>query len=427
MAQTGHTLKIDQLIEIVQNGGTVKTGVDIYSKDTILLLDKDVLINTVRPLLIIKQNGIEEIPINPDNMGGIWDRNGRNFLPEKPVQKPSAAITLKERVEQIAYIKREAAQKHLNAKNAMKKIVGDVIRSGGEFDREVVEDTVTDLCHFIGSNEGAFFYLAREIFSHDEYLYNHSVNVCTFGTAIMKKAIQLLGDKMRQYSPQDLIDISTGFFLHDIGKILVPFNVLNKPTKLTPEEFEIIREHSYNLGNEILLKNNISSRFVRDIVRYHHGALYEGELRFYPHIQYHSERPPHVRVSKLADIYDAMTSKRCYKDAMNPATAVTHIVRRYAGKEDFLQLLLHAFAKSVGIYPAGSVVPLMNRQLAYVLDSDGPIVLPFTDDERTPLQSKADPIDLADQTFKEAGWKINDAMPLLSPVEAYHLLPEYLK
>ena len=89
----------------------------------------------------------------------------------------------------------------------------------------------------------------------------------------------------------------------------------------------------------------------------------------------HMEAPLHVRVSKIADIYDAMTSKRCYKDAYNPVEVVTTIVRSYAGKEETLQLLLHAFIKSVGIYPPGSVVNLMNQQLAYVLDSDGPVVL----------------------------------------------------
>ena len=428
MAISRHTLGIDQLIEIVQNGGAVKTGVDVYSKETaILLLEKSVLIKTVKPLLIIKKNGIEEVPINPNDAGGLWDCNGRSVLPPEPYMKPSVTFKLKEKVEQITQVKQEASQKYQKAKENIKKIIDNIKKSGGEFDHSVVEGTVTDLFNFITRNDSAFFYLTRDIFSYDDYLYHHSINVCTIGTAIMKKAIQLFGDKIPQYNPQDLLDISTGFFMHDVGKVLIPDDILNKPGKLTPEEFEIVKAHSFKQGAEVLKKNNIHNRFIRDIVRHHHGALFEGEERCYPPMKEHTEVQPYVRISKLADIYDAMTSKRCYKDALNPVTVVTNIVRSYAGKEDSLQLLLHAFVKSVGIYPPGSVVNLMNRRLAYILDSDGPIVIPFTDDKGDPIRSKADPVDLADQTLRDAGWKVNDEKPLVSPVEAYRLLPDYLK
>ncbi len=427
MSTNRHTLNIDQLIEIVKNGGAVKTGVDIYSKDTILLLEKNVLIKSVKPLLVIKQNGVTEVPINPNNMGGLWDRNGQSVLPVEPDTKSAAPFTLKERVERITRVKEEALEKYQKAKENIKNIIEDIKKSDGKFDQAAVDSTVTDLFNFINKNDGAFFYLTRDIFSYDDYLYNHSINVCTIGTAIMKKATRLFGDKFQQYSAQDLLDISTGFFLHDVGKILVPFDILNKPGKLTPDEFDIVREHSFKLGDQILKKNNIRSRYIRDIVRYHHSALFEGEDRYYPPMKGNTGAPLHVKVSKLADIFDAMTSKRCYKDAYNPVEVVTTIVRSYSGKEESLQLLLHAFVKSVGIFPPGSVVTLTSRQLAYVLDSDGPIVIPFTNNRGEPLVNKADPVDLADQASVEAGWKVNDEKPLLSPVEAYQLLPEYLK
>lgn len=427
MSQNRRTLSIDRLVEIVQNGGAVKTGVDIYSRNTILLLEKNVLIKTVEPLLIIKQNGIEEIPIHPDNSGGLWDRNGQSVLPVELASKPPASFTLEEKVEQITRVKKEAFQKYQKAKENIIQIIDDIKRSEGKFDQATVDGTVTDLFNFINKNDGAFFYLTRDIFSYDDYLYNHSINVCTVGTAIMKKATRLFGDKLRQYNARDLLDISTGFFLHDVGKVLVPYDILNKPGKLTPEEFDIVREHSFKLGDQILKKNNIRSRLIRDIVRYHHSALFEGEDRFYPPMKENTEAPLHVRVSKLADIYDAMTSKRCYKDAYNPVEVVTSIVRSYAGKNESLQLLLHAFVKSVGIYPPGSVVSLMNRQLAYVLDSEGPVVIPFTNNKGEPIRERMEPIDLAKRTLTEPEWKVNDKTPLLSPVEAYRLLPDYLK
>ena len=427
MSRNRHSLNIDRLIEIVRNGGAVRTGVDIYSKDAVLLLGKNALIKTVKPLLIIKRNGIAHLPIHSSDEGGLWDRDGRNVLPAGPVPEPAEAVTLEEKVERIARVKKEALQKYRKAKENIKKIVFDVQRTGGEFDHGVVEDTVSDLFNFIGRNDGAFFYLTRDILSYDDYLYNHSINVCTIGTAIMKKASRIFGDRFRDYSHQDLLDISTGLFLHDVGKILLPFDILNKPGKLTPEEYNIVKEHSFKLGDIILKKNNIRSRYIKDIVRYHHSALFEGEDRFYPPARGHAEAPLHVRIGKLADIYDAMTSKRCYKEACNPVEVVTSIVRSYAGKDESLQLLLHAFVKSVGIYPPGSVVKLMNRRLAYVLDSSGPIVIPFTNDRGEPLQERMDPIDLSGHDLPEEGWRVNDRNALVAPLEAYRLLPEYLK
>ena len=427
MSSEARSLSIDRLIDIVRNGGTVKTGVDVYNQDNILLLEKNVLINSVKPLLIIKQNGIDNVPIDPKDAGGLWDRNGLSVLPAVSDRKPSDVLKLKEKVEQITYIKQEAARKYRKAKENIRKVIDDIKRTGGEFDHAIVQDTVTDLFDFITRNDSAFFYLTRDIFSYDDYLYHHSINVCTIGTAIMKKTVEIFGEKVRLYSRQDLFDISTGFFLHDVGKVLIPDEILNKPGRLTSEEFEVVKGHSFKTGAEVLKKNHIRNPLIRDIVRYHHGALFDGEERCYPDTKSAAVLPPHVRIGKLADIYDAMTSKRCYKDAVNPVAVVTNIIRSYAGKDDSLQLLLHSFVKSVGIYPPGSVVHLMNRRLAYVLDSEGPVVIPFTDTGGEVIPEQVDPINLASETLKEAGWKVNDMEPLVSPEDAYRMLPEYLK
>ena len=122
-----------------------------------------------------------------------------------------------------------------------------------------------------------------------------------------------------------------------------------------------------------------------------------------------------------------MTSRRCYKEAFNPVAVVTNIVRGYAGKADDLQLLLHAFVKAIGIYPPGSVVYLTNNRMAYILDSEGPIVLPFTDEMGEPILKQPDPVDLSDEGIKATGWRVDDDRPLVSPIDAYRLFPEYLK
>jgi HD-GYP domain-containing protein (c-di-GMP phosphodiesterase class II) len=427
MAPTRYTLNIDRLIDIVMRGGVVRTGVDVYNRSNVLLLEKNVLIKNIKPLLIIQEKGIELVAIDSGNEGGIWDHTGRNILPELSAPKPAALPSVKDRVAHITHIKQEASQKYQEAKQKIKTVINDIKRTGGEFDQDIVEDTVSGLLEFITRNDSAFFYLTREIFSYDDYLYHHSINVCTIGTAIMKKAVQAFGDGIRSYSPQELHDVSTGFFLHDVGKVLLPGNTLNKPGRLSPEEFELVKQHSFKHGYEVLKKNSIHSRFIRDIVRYHHGPLFEGETRCYPPVRSAIDLPVHVRVAKLADLYDAMTSKRCYKDAYNPVSVVTNMVRGYAGKEEDLQLLLHAFVKAIGIYPPGSVVHLKDNRMAYILDSDGPIVLPFTNHRGEPVPKEPDPVDLADEAAKAAGWEVDDDRPLVSPIDAYHLFPDYLK
>jgi HD-GYP domain-containing protein (c-di-GMP phosphodiesterase class II) len=428
MSSNSHLLNIERLIDIVRKGGAVRTGVDIYNRDSVLLLEKNVMVSSVKPLLIIQNKGVGLLEINPENEGGLWDRNGRNILPPSPPKKKATTdIKIREKVEHIAAIKTEAAQKYRKAKENVRRVLEDIRKTGGEFDRSIVEETVSDLLKFITRNDSAFFYLTREIFSYDDYLYHHSINVCTIGTAIMKKAIEVFGDNLRAYSQQELQDISTGFFLHDVGKVLVPYRTLNKPAGLTPREFELVKEHSYKFGVEILKKNKIQNRTIREIVRNHHAPLFDGEDRCYPAVISAVHMPPHVRVAKLADIYDAMTSKRCYKEAYNPVSVVTGIVRNYAGKEDSLQFLLHSFVKSIGIYPPGSVVYLVNNRMAYILDSDGPIVIPFTNELGDTLRHQPDPIDLSDDETKTSGWQVDDERPLVSPIDAYRLFPEYLR
>jgi hypothetical protein len=122
-----------------------------------------------------------------------------------------------------------------------------------------------------------------------------------------------------------------------------------------------------------------------------------------------------------------MTSKRCYKDAFNPINAVTDIFRSYANKDPFLQVVLHSFVKIIGIYPPGSILTLRNGQMAYVLLSDGPVVLPCTDKEGQPLANKPDPIDLGSINAVESPqMQIDKRKPLNAPMEVIASLPPYI-
>jgi len=445
-------LAIDQLINIVSSGGKIRTGIDIFNRQGLLLLEQDVLVSDPKILAKIKCFGVEWIPIVSSNAGGIWDKDGK--LVSMPAVKPAPiaapkiyATEIDQKIEELLEMKGVAAKKYEQAKGCIKKVLMTIEQSGGKFDFEPVAKTVSELVDFIAKHDNAFSYLTREIFSFDDYLYNHSINVCTIATVIMKKFNENFssvvnsflnnasgnsfkkmdsdGESFSYFLRDELQDISTGFFLHDLGKMLIDKNVLNKPGQLTSDEFEVMKLHSIEKGLEILEKNNLANPYINNVSRYHHANLYQDEKRCYPNDKAPSDIPPYVKVCKLADIYDAMTSRRCYKEALNPVGVVTDIFRSYAEKDPLLQYILHSFVKSVGIYPPGSIVALTNGQLAYVLDSQGPTLLPLTNSKGVPLKGKPDLVVLEQSDAKE-GVKVDRSKPPISPVEAYKILPDYL-
>lgn len=125
--------------------------------------------------------------------------------------------------------------------------------------------------------------------------------------------------------------ISMASALHDIGKIVIPDNILNKPGRLTPEEFDVMKQHSA-AGSDILKEFNPDDdqliKFAYEIARWHHER-YDG--RGYPDGLKGDDIPISAQVVAIADVYDALTSKRCYKDAFSHEKAVEMICNNECG------------------------------------------------------------------------------------------------
>ena len=462
------TINIDTLIQIVSDGGKVTTGIDVYNSNGTLLLDKAFIVTSTKILQLIKESGIKKVPLSADGKSGIWDASGKKIStgPKEPILEsrqanvdemssisPGISLTsLGKRLYEIDESRKLAHENYEVAKKCIKKALNDIKNSGGQFDHAEVSSHVSKLAGFLTIMDNPFSYLTREILSCDDYLYNHSINVCTIGTAIMNKfntifstmiSGHLNSSENEAYDPfnkssgmpksiyhhfqkDELQSISLGFFLHDIGKVMVPDAILNKNGKLTHEEFETIKKHSYELGLAILEKNNLNNPFITNIVKYHHSELYLGEPHCYPDDGKPEKIPLYAKICKIADIYDAMTSKKSYKEASNQINAVTEIFRTYARKDTLLQYILQSFIKSIGIYPSGSIVFLRNGQMAYVLESKGPLIIPFTDADGKRLSGKPDPLDLSDPGVDES-MKIDNRRSIKNPLEVYELLPSYLK
>lgn len=431
----GHiNTSVDRLIKIVRQGGSIRTGIDVYNSKKIKTIDRTSIINDVNILLKLKKEGIESLPISRKLGGGTWDSQGTELKLTRGDKMPLAEKDggpglpeIDKKIKKIEEIRKEATVKFENAKKNIKKVISDIKDTGGEFDYDQVENTVTELLDFINTDESAFSLLTREIFSYDDYLYNHSINVCTIGTPVIKHFIEKYGKQFRIDHPEKIKEISIGYFMHDAGKVLIPEEILNKKGPLTDKEFDVVKTHSYKLGMQIFEKNHLNAPLITDSVRWHHAPIYKDEGRCYPNDVKPEEIPPYVQVCKLADIYDALTSVRCYKNAFNPIEVVTDLFTKYSKKSKLVQKVLLCFINVVGIYPPGSVVFLNDGRMAYIIDSKGPIVLVFCDDRGMSLKRQPEPIDLSDSNSVAIGLKIDHKRPMATPIAVYDKLPKGLR
>lgn len=187
---------------------------------------------------------------------------------------------------------------------------------------------------------------------YDDYTYNHSL-----GVSILSIAIGLeLGLKT-----QDLYDLGLCALLHDIGKMAVPISIIAKPSKLTEEEFNIVKQHPAK-GAEFFLKHHLANNTICAGVLTHHEK-YDGTG--YPSGLSGDDIPLFGRIISVADVYDALTSIRPYRKPSTPAEAIEYIMGSSGVAFDLA--IVRAFLNKVAPYPIGSCVKLSNGEIAIIV------------------------------------------------------------
>lgn len=218
----------------------------------------------------------------------------------------------------------------------------DAARDGSMPEIAACEVLVEQVIESLLRSDDALISLTK-LKTFDEYTYTHSINVSVLSVSF-GKSLQLPKSTLR------LLGLA-GLF-HDLGKQRVPQNVLNKPGKLSPEEFEIIKSHPER-GYALCASGGIKDAAVlRGILEHHekcNGCGYPAKL---------AGEAVHLfgRIISVADVYDALTSRRVYKSGMLPNKALS-IMYNMRG-EDFFPGMVERFIKTVGIYPVGSLVRL---------------------------------------------------------------------
>jgi HD-GYP domain-containing protein (c-di-GMP phosphodiesterase class II) len=149
--------------------------------------------------------------------------------------------------------------------------------------------------------------------------------------------------------------------LHDLGKALMPMDVLNKPGKLSDEEFAIIKTHPEE-GYKLLLDGKGVSAAIKDVCLHHHEKV---DGSGYP-IGLNGESMSLIaKMGAVCDVYDAITSNRPYKAGWDPAESIKRMAE---WKGHFDPSVFQAFVKSLGIYPIGSLVRLESGKLGVVIE-----------------------------------------------------------
>jgi HD-GYP domain-containing protein (c-di-GMP phosphodiesterase class II) len=188
----------------------------------------------------------------------------------------------------------------------------------------------------------------------DAYTYAHSVSV----GALMIGLGQQLG-----LEADRLPEIGMAGLLHDIGKVGIELELLNKKGRLTDEEFERLRNHA-PYGHRLLVKGN-ASEIALEVARHHHERT---DGSGYPDRISGENISLYARMAAVCDVYDATTSNRPYKDAWPPA----HSLRKMAewSRSQYDTRIFHAFVRTVGIYPIGTLVRLKSGYLGVVVDQN---------------------------------------------------------
>jgi putative nucleotidyltransferase with HDIG domain len=227
----------------------------------------------------------------------------------------------------------------------------DDVRLGRSINTTAAKKVVADMVDSVIRNPDALMCL-NQLKNKDEYTALHSLRVCVLALAFGRHL---------DLTNEELNTLGIGALLHDVGKMKVPNDVLNKPGRLTEQEFELMKSHVPH-GVEILEKTHGIAPASIDVARFHHerygGGGYAGGMKGDRIGLFGS-------IGAIVDCYDAITSDRCYHVGMSAHDALKKMYS-WRGK-DFQPLLVEQFIQCMGIYPIGSVVEMNTGSIGVVI------------------------------------------------------------
>ena len=224
-------------------------------------------------------------------------------------------------------------------------------RMGKAIEAEAAAPLVEEISNSVMRNPGALISLAR-LKTADDYTFMHSVAVCALMIALARQL---------DLDEQQTREAGMAGLLHDLGKAMMPLEVLNKPGKLTDEEFALIKTHPEE-GHKLLLEGKGVTETIKDVCLHHHEKI---DGTGYPKGLNGDTMSLFAKMGAVCDVYDAITSNRPYKAGWDPAESIKRMAE---WKGHFDPTVFQAFVKSLGIYPIGSLVRLESGKLGVVIE-----------------------------------------------------------
>lgn len=295
------------------------------------------------------------LKLHKNQISHVWV-NGERSAPDLGLGRSDVAVKPAAKAIKVDRVIRQKQAKELmvEAKDLIQKVLSETFE-GKAVEVQPFEVLADNMIESVMLDADALKCVSA-LRSKDAYLLEHSINVAfllvTFG-----RYLNFDTDMLRQ--------IAIGGILHDIGKIKIDSNILNKPGKLTAEEFEHVKLHQ-TYAVEIMAQTKGLSQISKDISLMHHEKL---DGNGYPRGLKGDEIPLHGRMSCIVDIFDALTATRCYKEAMSPAAAFKILISLTPFHLD--QKLVYEFIRCIGVYPVGSLVQLSDGRIGIVWEATG--------------------------------------------------------
>lgn len=321
----------------------------------------------------LKKNLRTRLPRAPARRGV---HTKRSVPRSRPAYEPGKPVRLEHGV----------ARRVLEAGRVNIKALLQSARTGQMLDTESAEETVASCVQTILANPEAMLWMTR-IKHQNEYTAEHCLNVCVLAIAF--------GRHLRM-DEQELHLLGLCGLLHDVGKMRIPPEILDKPGRLTAEEFEIIKGHTLS-GHQLLEETGKGLHALTlDVALNHHERPDGGG---YPRGLGLHELSEFSRIITIVDAYDAITSNRCYAREQPSADAQKIIFQNRGGQFDE-ELALH-FIQAIGPYPPGTLVELRNGMVGIVLAGKPrfrhlPTVLLLRDADKKPMDERTVELDRTD-------------------------------
>ncbi len=242
-----------------------------------------------------------------------------------------------------------ARKLYCDALDHVKDFVDDV-RKGTDIDCRKAMPLVENFIESVFRNETAAITLFK-LRGFDEYTYTHSINVSLLAI--------LLGKHLGLDKPA-LLKLGLAGMYHDVGKARIPEAILNKPGKLTEAEFQVMKGHPLEGYKLMAGQKDLDPEILRAVVEHHERADGTG----YPRALTGEAIGRFSRIVAVVDVYDALTSRRVYKDAMTPAKALG-MMYQWRDK-DFTPHAIESFIRCIGVFPVGSFVKLSGGEFGIV-------------------------------------------------------------